>query len=105
MIRWGGRGIKSSQAVEKRPSTAFLSSFVVAAYLQVRLTPQNFEGPRKRDFARLNLYLSIFEQPAENHFFNKLFIRYGSLLQLSSDLANSLTNTICCGIELKRDKI
>jgi hypothetical protein len=30
------------QAVEKRPSAAFPSSFVVAAYIQVRLTPQDF---------------------------------------------------------------
>ena len=29
----------------------------------VRLTPQDFEGPRKRDFAKLNLHLGIFEQP------------------------------------------
>jgi hypothetical protein len=36
---------------------------------------------------------------------NQIFIRYGSLLQMPSDLANSLTNTICCGIELRRDKI
>jgi hypothetical protein len=55
--------LTSSQAVEKRPSAAFLSSFVVAAYVQVRLTPQDFEGPRKGDFAKLNLHLGIFEQP------------------------------------------
>jgi hypothetical protein len=30
------------QAVEKRPSAAFPSSFVVAAYIQVCLTPQDF---------------------------------------------------------------
>jgi hypothetical protein len=30
---------------------------------QVRLTPQDFEGPHKRDFAKLNLHLGIFEQP------------------------------------------
>jgi len=30
------------QAVEKRPSAAFPSSFVVAAYNQVRLTSQDF---------------------------------------------------------------
>jgi hypothetical protein len=29
------------QAAEKRPSAALLSSFVVAAYIQVRLTPQD----------------------------------------------------------------
>jgi hypothetical protein len=43
------------QAVEKRPSVprfaGFPSSFVVAAYIQVRLTPQDFGRPRKRDFA------------------------------------------------------
>jgi hypothetical protein len=31
------------QAVEKRLSAALPSSFVVAAYIQVRLTPQDFE--------------------------------------------------------------
>lgn len=35
---------------------------------QVRLTPQNFEGSCKWDFAKLNLYLSIFEQPSNNTF-------------------------------------
>jgi len=30
------------QAVEKYPSAAFPSPFVVAAYKQVRLTPQDF---------------------------------------------------------------
>ena len=30
------------QAVEKRPSAALPSSFVVAAYIQVRLTPKDF---------------------------------------------------------------
>jgi hypothetical protein len=30
------------QAAEKRPFAAFPSSFVIAAYLQVRLTPQDF---------------------------------------------------------------
>jgi hypothetical protein len=51
------------QNVEKRPSAAFLSSFVIAEYAQVRLIPQDFEGPRKGDFAKLNLHLGIFEQP------------------------------------------
>ena len=32
----------SLQDAEKRPSAAFPSSFVVAAYLQVRLTPLDF---------------------------------------------------------------
>jgi hypothetical protein len=40
-----------SQAAEKGPSTALPLSFVVAAYIQVRLTPQDFGRPRKRDFA------------------------------------------------------
>ena len=47
------------QAVEKHSSAAFLLFFVVAAYIQVRLTPQNCEGPRKRDFAKLNLHLKF----------------------------------------------
>jgi hypothetical protein len=33
---------KTLQAAEKRPSAAFPSSFVVAAYVQVRLTRQDF---------------------------------------------------------------
>ncbi|MCJ7545775.1 MAG: hypothetical protein MUP30_02940 [Deltaproteobacteria bacterium] len=33
-----------TRAVEKSPSAAFLSSFVVATYVLVRLTPQDFEG-------------------------------------------------------------
>ena len=34
--------VNKIQAVEKRPSAAFPSSFVVATYTQVRLTPQDF---------------------------------------------------------------
>jgi hypothetical protein len=30
------------QAAEKRPSASFSSSFVIAAYAQVRLVPQDF---------------------------------------------------------------
>jgi hypothetical protein len=48
------------------------SSFVVAAYIQVRLTPQDFGRPRKRDFAGPNLHLGIFEQSEKNDFFSKL---------------------------------
>jgi hypothetical protein len=33
------------QAAEKRPSAAFPSSFVVAAYIQVRLIPQDIREP------------------------------------------------------------
>jgi hypothetical protein len=51
------------QAAEKRPSASFLSSLVVAAYVQVCLTTQDFEGSRERDFGTLNLHLGIFEQP------------------------------------------
>jgi hypothetical protein len=32
------------QLAEKRPSAALSSSFVVAAYREVRLTPQGFNG-------------------------------------------------------------
>jgi hypothetical protein len=35
----------------KKPSVFYLTGQVVAAYSQVRLTPQDFGGPRKRDFA------------------------------------------------------
>jgi len=48
---------RNQQAGEKRPSAAFPSSFIVAAYIQVRLTPQDFGCPRKRDFVKLNLHL------------------------------------------------
>jgi len=64
------------QVAEKRPSAAFSlpasRSFVVAAYTKVRLTPQDLRGPRERDFARLNLHLVFFEQPAKNYFFSRL---------------------------------
>jgi hypothetical protein len=63
----------SFQAVEKQPSAAFLSSFVIATYVPVRRTPQDFEGPRKRDFAGLNLHLDIFEQPVKIIFSTTLF--------------------------------
>ena len=49
-----------------------LTGQVVAAYIQVRLTPQDFGRPRKRDFAGLNLLLGIFDQPKKNEFFNRL---------------------------------
>jgi len=35
----------------------YLTGQVVAAYIQVHLTPQDFGRPRKRDFAGLNLHL------------------------------------------------
>jgi hypothetical protein len=50
------------QAAEKRPSAAFPSSFVVAAYVQVRLTSQDSGA----------LHLRIFEQPGKVYFFSKL---------------------------------
>jgi hypothetical protein len=53
----------SYQPAEKRPSAAFPSSFVVAAYNQVRLIPQGYSGA---------LHLGIFEQPAKNEFFSNL---------------------------------
>jgi hypothetical protein len=65
-------GMSSEQAAEKRPSAAFPSSFVIAAYHQVRLTPQDFGSSRKRDFAKLNLHLDIFDQPGRNDFFSRL---------------------------------
>jgi hypothetical protein len=43
-----------------------LTGQVVAAYIQVRLTPQDFWSPRRRDFAKLNLHLTFFEQPEKN---------------------------------------
>jgi len=68
-----GRGKSRSLFVATPPS-----SFVVAAYLQVRLTPQDFGSPRERDFAKLNLPLpacrslgagrGIFEHPWKNCF-------------------------------------
>jgi len=39
---------------------------------QVRLTPQDFGRPRKRDFAKLNLHLGIFDQPKKSDFFSTL---------------------------------
>jgi hypothetical protein len=37
---------------------------------KVHLTPQEFGSSRERDFARLNLHLALFEQPAKHHSFN-----------------------------------
>jgi len=45
---------------------------LVAAYCQVRLTPQDFGSSRRRDFAKLNLHLALFEQPGEDDFFSSL---------------------------------
>ena len=53
----------------------YLTGQVVAACVQVRLTPQDFGSSRERDFAKLNLHLpacrslgagrGIFDQPEE----------------------------------------
>ncbi len=59
---------------ELKPNLGFyLTGQVVAAYLPVRLTPQDFGSPRERDFAKLNLHLGIFEQPMKINFFCNLF--------------------------------
>jgi hypothetical protein len=50
------------QAVEKRPSAAFPLSFVVAAYIQVRLTPQDCLPDRQVKSAAGALHLGIFDQ-------------------------------------------
>jgi len=44
--------VKGLQAVEKRPSAAFPLSLVVEAYIQVRLTPQNFACLREAASAK-----------------------------------------------------
>jgi hypothetical protein len=66
----------------KKPSVFYLTGQVVAAYSPVRLTPHDFGGPRKRDFAKLNLHLpacrslgagrALFEQPGKDDFFSSL---------------------------------
>jgi hypothetical protein len=50
------------KVAEKWPSATFPSSFVVAAYSQVRLTPQDFGGLASRPF----------EQPGKENFFGSL---------------------------------
>jgi len=66
-----------------------LTGQVVAAYIQVRLTPQDFGRPRKRDFAdstciclparsRFGGGRGIFDQPEKNEFFNRVLISEGS---------------------------
>ncbi len=52
----------SYQVAEKRSSAAFPSSFIIAAYGQVRRIPQ--------DFGRF--HLTIFEQPEKDDFFSSL---------------------------------
>jgi len=54
------------QVAEKRPSAALPSSFVVAAYFTVRLTPQDSGA----------LHLGIFEQPANRNLFSTLIAIY-----------------------------
>jgi hypothetical protein len=56
----------------KKPSLFYLTGQVVAAYRQVRLTPQDFGGPRRRDFAKLNLHVALFEQPGKDDFFRSV---------------------------------
>ena len=79
------------QAAEKHPSAALPSSFVVAAYIQVRLTPQGFGLPRKRDFedstciwAFLSSLAKITSSPGCSkcsiHFFFNLLIEGGLIL-------------------------
>jgi hypothetical protein len=56
--------VEPLQAVEKRPSAAFPSSFVVAAYVQ-HASLLRISGA---------LHLGIFDQPERNEFFNTLLI-------------------------------
>jgi len=53
---------RSFQAVEKRPSAALPSSFVVATYIQVRLTPQDFGRPRRGGISQSSTCICL---PAE----------------------------------------
>jgi hypothetical protein len=62
------------QAAEKRPSAALPSPFVVAAYNQVRLTPQDCLPDRQVKSAAGALHLGIFEQSEKNEFFTKLLL-------------------------------
>ena len=56
----------------KKPSVFYLTGQVIATYSQVSLTPQDFGSPRRRDFAKLNLHLTLFKQPGKDGFFNSL---------------------------------
>jgi hypothetical protein len=60
-----------SQAAEKRPFAALPSFFVVAAYIQIRLTPQDCL-PDRQGKAAGALHLGIFEQPAKSGLFSTL---------------------------------
>jgi hypothetical protein len=69
----------------------YLTGQVVAAYRQVRLTPsvvgsyrQDFGGPRRRDFAKLNLHLALFEQPVKDDFFSSLLRHNHGTPEISS---------------------
>jgi hypothetical protein len=50
------------------------SPFVVAAYNQVRLTPQDCLPDRQVKSAAGALHLGIFEQSEKNEFFTKLLL-------------------------------
>jgi hypothetical protein len=50
----------------------YLTGQVVAAYIQVRLTPQDCLPDRQVKSATGALHLGIFDQPEKNEFFNML---------------------------------
>jgi hypothetical protein len=50
------------------------SLFVATPPLRISPAYRRQGRPRRRDFAKLNLHLGIFDQPAKNDFFNRIFI-------------------------------
>ncbi len=58
----------------------FPSSFVVSAYIQVRLTPQDCLPDRQVKGTTGALHLALFEQPEKNNSFSKLLDFQGILV-------------------------
>jgi hypothetical protein len=58
------------QVAEKWPSATFPSSFVVAAYSQLRLTPQDCLPEWQVKSAPEALHLALFEQLGKDDFFS-----------------------------------
>jgi len=70
--RRGKKSLLIRRDATPHPSPCQARGRLVAAYVPVRLTPQDFRRPRERDFAKLNLSLGIFEHPKEPDFFRTL---------------------------------
>jgi len=62
----------------KKPSVFYLTGQVVAAHCSreriYAFPTRDFESPRRRDFAKLNLHLPLFERPGQDDIFSRLLV-------------------------------